>query len=250
MTAQRCEELICKYEQIHLEGLHLYAVVTGSPSFGNQQIYQFSTIPRATTLKCSALWRGYVGHYLLDESGHFYLKGFEYPFGKHDLCDLANEKILGDFYLVFAENFYGDRIYVPFRDGVIISDESHWLSVNKGRNRQAMWLDKDAKFLKENDCQVVIDFGPNSLNTIRQYAVYINGNVARTRSEDSAPKNSLMIRVKQGKHRIVVRETDYKKNDRKESQTLHFSLSEAEIKEFNFRLVDQTPVLVAHHLNR
>lgn len=239
MTVQRPEGFICRHKDVKLEGYFLGFVTTGNPVIqGGYCVYEFSTLPKPVKIVSSALWRGYVSHYLLDEHGHLYLQGFEYPGQRVEFCDIAHEKLTGDFYLAFSKGIYIDRTYVPFKDGVVVTDESLWIKENTGRTRNSWMLEAEAKFLEENNCFVSIDFGVNALAIQEQYTVYIDGNIASTHKKDIAPKNSILMRVKQGDHRIVVRELDYKKKDRKESETLYFSVTPEHEVHFRFRVVN------------
>ena len=51
------------------------------------------------------------------------------------LPEPVNEKLSGDFWLVFKHNFFGPRTYVPFKDGKIVEDESEWV-IEESRSRR------------------------------------------------------------------------------------------------------------------
>lgn len=235
MTVQRPEGFICRHKHVKLEGYFLDFVTTGNPVIqGGYCAYEFSTLPRPVEIVSSALWRGCISHYLLDEHGHLYLQGFEYPNQRVEYCDIVHEKLTGDFYLVFSKGFYIDRTYVPFKNGLVVTDESLWIIENTGRTRNSWTEEAEAKFLEEHNCFVVIDFGLDAPAIQSQYTVYVDGNIAATHSKDVADENTLMKRVKQGNHRIVVRESDCKKKDRKESETLYFSVTPEQQMHFRF----------------
>jgi|GEM_PF-3987450 len=238
MTAQRSEGFVSKHEQVRLEGYRLNFVTAKRGSHDVFQAYKFSVQPKPVAINSTALLRGYISHYLLDECGYLYLQGYEYPGQRVEFCDIVREKLTGDFYLVFSQGLYIDRIYVPFIDGVVVTDESQWIKENTGRTRNSWMEEAEAKFLEEHNCFVVVNFGANAVALQKLYTAYVDGNISSTHRKDIAPENSIFTRVKQGDHRIVVRESDYKKKDRKESATLYFSVPEHGQINFRFDLVD------------
>ncbi|MFZ6768158.1 hypothetical protein ACO0LM_13940 [Undibacterium sp. Di26W] len=246
MTMQQPDQLISRYKESNFDGYYLYSVITGDPqtNYGWGEEYKFLSVPKIGPEIMSSLWRGHLSHYLLDECGEIFLRGFEYPLPRIPFCDISNEKLTGDFYLVFKKNFYEDRIYVPFKNGKLIADVSHWIRENTGRTKNS-WLQKiDEQFFDENSCMVLIDFGATASELIRNYAVYVDGNISGTHKKDSAPANNLLIRVKSGSHRIVVRERDHNKKARAESEILIFSATEAQPNRFCFRVEDKHLILI------
>lgn len=85
---------------------------------------------------------------------------------------------------------------MPFKDGVVVTEESLWIKENTGRTRNSWMLEAEAKFLDENNCFVRIDFGVNAREIQKQYSVYVDGNIVANHKKDVAPKNSILMRVK------------------------------------------------------
>ncbi len=76
----------------------------------------------------SCLWTGYISHYILTSKGELYLEKYQYPFKDEWPDDIVNEKLEGDFWLVLVNTNYipRPRAYVPFINGIIVSDRSQW----------------------------------------------------------------------------------------------------------------------------
>jgi hypothetical protein len=132
MTAQIADRLINKHPRVMLRGLQLYGVTRGDISANNGwgERYKFANPPRPPEgiSPCSALWRGYIATFRLDQVGELELISYRYPFGSSKAkTQRVNEKLSGDFWLVFKHNFFGPRTYVPFKDGRIVEDESTWV---------------------------------------------------------------------------------------------------------------------------
>ncbi len=78
---------------------------------------------------CSALWRGYVATFVLQEDGRLRLAFFEYRLGlrKRERQEV-NELLEGDFSMVMKNQFFGPRTYIPFLDGVVVEDQESWFT--------------------------------------------------------------------------------------------------------------------------
>ncbi len=126
--------------------------------------YKFNISPTPSDdLMRTNLWRGYISQYKLSPEGELYLEKYVYPlersnllFEFYDKClkveeklweekreqwqeeyeylltkggrppDIVNEKLTGNFWLVFRKYYEGGNIYVPFIDGKIVLDRNEW----------------------------------------------------------------------------------------------------------------------------
>lgn len=79
---------------------------------------------------CTALWRGYLGAWRLNEDGALDLLRLAYPNfeekGKGYTQMFEPAQMAGDFTLTFRPFFTGPNAVVPFQDGVIVEDRSKW----------------------------------------------------------------------------------------------------------------------------
>ena len=137
MTTQSPEKLINDCPDIDFGQLKLYGIVTGDvvdPYQNGKYPLENPPDPPGDQKTFSALWRGYIAHYRLDHDGRLTLESYTYP-NSHSLGrknrTVVNERLLGDFWLVMRRAFKSPSTYVPFRDGLIITDRSQW------RNRHA-----------------------------------------------------------------------------------------------------------------
>ena len=134
MTAQIPEKLISKHKQVDFGNFKLFSVCVGDPTdYKRRTTYPFKEKgdPHKCAV-CSACWRGYVSVYELNESGELLLTKFEYPFGRAPRDpDLANEILEGDFWLEFRAEFFGEKLFVPFENGKIVTDRSRWREVKR-----------------------------------------------------------------------------------------------------------------------
>lgn len=130
MTAQIPDRLVNECPGVELSGLKVYAVIVGdiSANHGWGERYPFASkaTPDSRT-RCSALWRGYVSVYRLNSMGQLMLERFDYPFHKERGGDSIDEALVGDFWLVTKETFFGKRTYIPFVNGVVVKDPTHWV---------------------------------------------------------------------------------------------------------------------------
>lgn len=123
MTAQRSKGFVNECPEFNPVNYKLFHLIG----------YNLKTeIEKSEKTICSALWRGYVATYTLKKNGELFLTKLSYP----ELFDRANiqtreknvlEKIEGNFHLEFRENFFGKRLKIPFKNGLIVLDKSQWL---------------------------------------------------------------------------------------------------------------------------
>src|SRR5215213_11752349 len=104
MTAQAADKVVNRHPRVTLDGLHLYGVIRGDvrasrdgwgdgPAFTTRP----SRPPRAVA--CSALWRGYVATFVLQEDGRLRLAAFGYPAGLRKWQKQEVDELLaGDFW--------------------------------------------------------------------------------------------------------------------------------------------------------
>ena len=131
MTNQRSDDLINEFPEIEFGNLRVFGVATGdiTQNHGWGIDYKFKSEPNPTKgVMCSSLWRGYVSHYKLLSNGTLILEYFEYPLDKNQRPDIVNEELEGDFWVVMKETFRGERTYVPFRSGKVVSNKSEWVN--------------------------------------------------------------------------------------------------------------------------
>ncbi|MCG8093229.1 MAG: hypothetical protein JAZ17_06305 [Candidatus Thiodiazotropha endolucinida] len=121
-------------EEIDFDGYALFSICVGDPTdYKNYKVYPFEQKgdPEKCAV-CSACWRGYVSVYELEPSGEIRLVKFEYPFGRTPRePDEVGEKLKGDFWLNLRTEFFGDKLFVPFVNGKIVTDKSKWLAVSR-----------------------------------------------------------------------------------------------------------------------
>jgi hypothetical protein len=143
MTAQLSEIFNNHHPTVDLADYHLYHIFTGAPD-GERQPYVFEQ--KGDPDKCevlTALSRGYVSIYELQSSGELCLIGFEYPGLERREPDEANELLQGDFWLEFRIGFSGDKLFIPFKNGKIVTDTNSWIEGKvevKEQRKKDGWL--------------------------------------------------------------------------------------------------------------
>ncbi|GHA36507.1 hypothetical protein ACFFLZ_22840 [Photobacterium aphoticum] len=134
MTAQIPESLINKNNEVDFGDYDLHSICIGDPEdYKNRKVYPFKQKgdPEKCVV-CSACWRGYVSVYELVPSGEMHLVKFEYPFGRTPRePDEADEVLDGDFWLELRTEFFGDKMFVPFENGRIVTDKSKWREISR-----------------------------------------------------------------------------------------------------------------------
>ena len=134
MTAQIPEKLTNNMCEVDFGDYELYSICVSEPAdYKNYKGYPFEQKGDLEKCAiCSACWRGYVSVYELTSSGEIHLVKFEYPFGRTPRDpDKADEILKGDFWLQFRDGFFGDKLFVPFADGKIVSDRAKWVEVTR-----------------------------------------------------------------------------------------------------------------------
>lgn len=134
MTAQFPDNLENKHSRVKLDGLHLYGVIRGDPrtsraGWGDGPAFSSKPSRPANAVMCTALWRGYVATFVLEPDGRLRLTAFEYMLGlgkwqKQEVDELLD----GDFWVVMKPEFFGQRTYIPFRDGAVVEDRDQWFT--------------------------------------------------------------------------------------------------------------------------
>ena len=112
----------------------MYGVITGvitgdiNANYGWGNRYPFKTQPLIPddNKVCSALWRGYIAEFTLTPEGPLTLDAYYFPFRTTKPRQLVNERLSGDFWLLMKSAFAGNRVYVPFRTGIIVINENNW----------------------------------------------------------------------------------------------------------------------------
>lgn len=132
MTAQSPDILINEHPRIELRGLHLYGVIRNdfrsNHGWGDRYLFASPANPPQDAVRCSALWRGYIATFRLDENGSLTLLSYRYPLSLTKAkTETINELLNGDFWLVLKPTFSAPRTYVPFIDGKIVENESQWI---------------------------------------------------------------------------------------------------------------------------
>jgi hypothetical protein len=129
MTAQAPEKLTNDYPGLDFAGLKLYRVITEfSSSERRGKPYPFrhrAKEPSGTV--STAMWRGHIACYRLTAEGRLQLEGFEYPPRDDVAGERVSETLQGEFWLVLGDSFFGSRTYVPFRNGIVVTDRAQWL---------------------------------------------------------------------------------------------------------------------------
>jgi hypothetical protein len=146
LTAQIPEKLVNNAENIDFGEFHIHSICVSKPAdFNNWKGYPFKNKGNMDKfVASSACWRGYVSVYELAPSGELTLIRFEYPFGREKReHDKVNELLVGNFWLELRESFFGSKMFIPFKDGKIVDDESEWILQNKpneNNKRTAIWI--------------------------------------------------------------------------------------------------------------
>lgn len=108
---------------------YLHGVIRGVPAIDNHgwgtgKAYKADPgKPRAFD---SANWKGYAELFQLTAAGRLVLLGFKYDY-EPERQHLVNETLEGDFFMVLKQSFFAPRLYVPFRDAVLVTDRAAWL---------------------------------------------------------------------------------------------------------------------------
>ncbi len=243
MTHQMPEILIIESGAIKLPVMPLYGILVGNRDApGSWGPYLFGTKGNNAKMTiCSALWRGYVSTYRLRPDGMLALEKLAYPLTEGVAPDEVHEVLRGDFWLDFRESFTGDGIQVPFANGKVICDQTQWKH-REGRSWKHFEQDWDAL----NCASLVVSADQTVPHGIQGYRVYVNGNVHGTppRFSHLAPANAIYTRLQPGAYRVVVREADYTKPDRAESNLLNVQAQKDKTLTLKLVLLDSALKLV------
>jgi hypothetical protein len=134
VTAQTPEILEIDYAQFQLGDWRMYGAIRGEPTeenhgwgqrAANGYVKVYRADPGAAKAQISCNWKGYKEVYRLHGHRRLTLLRFDYDFGQRPPY-VVNESIEGEFYLVFKMDFFGPRLYVPFRDGSLLLDHEEW----------------------------------------------------------------------------------------------------------------------------
>lgn len=127
MTDQISDKLINECPDVDFDGLSLRALIRSQPESAEQELVRFERKPKKVKSLCSALWRGYVASYLLAAEGTLKLVQYAYPFCEKTETESFEETVGGDFWLVMKAGRKGETVFVPFRSGHVVSDETSWI---------------------------------------------------------------------------------------------------------------------------
>jgi hypothetical protein len=131
---------------VKLDGLHLYGVTRGdvrsSPNGWGEDAFIAVPIRPAPEVICTALWRGWIAHFVLQEDGCLRLMCFRHMVEIGEWQEQpVDELIAGDFWVVMKPDFDGLRTYIPFRRGRVVEDRSEWFTERpfhlRGRPRRS-----------------------------------------------------------------------------------------------------------------
>lgn len=103
------------------------------------------------------------------------------------------------------------------------------------------------RFVAENTSFLCVE--AQGIN-IADCKIYINGNIHGTAVFDENPTNGQYIRLAPKEHKVVVREADVNKPDRKESNTMCFTLKDKQEMKLIVKLQNNNLVLSAASANK
>ncbi|MCU7553193.1 hypothetical protein OCL06_01120 [Alteromonas sp. ASW11-19] len=132
MTAQIPEKLTNNMREVSFDDYALFAIGINDPKgLTKYQGYPLKHTPDSAKYSdCTACWRGFVANYELTPAGEIQLVKFEYPLSPvPSEPDEVHEILKGDFWLELRKGFYGDKLFVPFKNGKIITDSTEWVEV-------------------------------------------------------------------------------------------------------------------------
>lgn len=127
MTEQISDVLHNERDDIHLDGYYLYGVCVQDPST-DRPWSPYSFTVEANQDKCepdSSCWKGYISMYRLDSLGHLTLTKYVY-LNTND-ADEFEERLEGNFWMELRKGLCGDKLFIPFVDGIIENDNNKWL---------------------------------------------------------------------------------------------------------------------------
>ncbi len=92
----------------------------------------------------SACWNGYTSKYKITKSKELVLIGFQYPalLPERIEPDEAYEVAVGNFWLDMRPSFHEEIIYVPFKDGKLITDKKEWIFHERLGKKESVIMSK------------------------------------------------------------------------------------------------------------
>jgi len=131
MTTQIANHFINECPEVDFSHLHLYALLVGDIREKTNTIsYSFLQQPDKSKINSfSACWSGYIPKYKITNNKELVLIAFEYPAlsPKKIESDEIYELATGDFWLMMRPSFFKGSVYVPFKNGKLITDQSEWV---------------------------------------------------------------------------------------------------------------------------
>ncbi len=103
------------------------------------------------------------------------------------------------------------------------------------------------RFVAENTSFLCVE--AQGIN-IADYKIYINGNIHGTATFDEKPVNGQYVRLVPKEYKVIVRESDVNKPDRKESNTMCFTLKDKQEMKLVVVLQNNNLVLSAASANK
>lgn len=105
---------------------------------------------------------------------------------------------------------------------------------------EALWNRLEAARKQRETASLIIRPVVQDETPLRDFKLYLDGYIRTTAPRDraSAPKHSEYIELEPGSHAIVVRDYDHRRADRRESNTLQFSIEPHEQITFSLALTD------------
>lgn len=139
MTSQLSQRFINNHQDFTIEGFNLYCISVSEPKdYKNWVAYPIKSEADPQKLNVfTACWDGHIKVYELNSKGKLILIQIEYPsFDNKIEPDSVYELLEGDFWLEFRAGFSGDKLFVPFIDGQLVTDKNKWVSDQKNLTSQ------------------------------------------------------------------------------------------------------------------
>jgi hypothetical protein len=95
------------------------------------------------------------------------------------------------------------------------------------QNRE-MWEELDRQIRATQTAALFVHFNSEEGFISDEYTIYVDGYIRGTSPKDSRPVNGQLIRIEPGEHRLIIRDRDHGKSGRRESNTIHFSINNAQ----------------------
>ncbi|NQT36805.1 MAG: hypothetical protein HQ581_04915 [Planctomycetes bacterium] len=97
-----------------------------------------------------------------------------------------------------------------------------------------LWAKLEADRQQRETASIVVQTTAPRKTRLADYKIYLDRNIRRTAPGDTAPPNSEYIELEPGDHTIVVRDYDHLAPDRRESNTIHFTIADSQQMRFVF----------------